>query len=39
LKHTDSSAAALEEITGALGADKTLDFIAMLRQTRRPSRR
>lgn len=31
LKHTDSRAAALGEIAGALGADKTLNFIATLR--------
>jgi hypothetical protein len=38
LKHTDSRAAALEEIAGALGADKTLDFIAVLRQSSESSR-
>jgi hypothetical protein len=34
LKHTDNKAAVFEEIAGALGADSTLDFIALLRCSR-----
>jgi hypothetical protein len=38
LKHTDSRAAAVGAMAGALGAANTLDLTAMLGQSRRPSR-
>ena len=37
MKHTDSAAAVLGAIAGALGAGQALDFIALLRQMSRPS--